>query len=183
MTDIIAFGSSWQPHYSSGSGGKRARGFHEHRESCPRVQRKIDWPPQLLIPGVIRKGACLGTPRHLQSPLSWESDLWGLNLGGQSLLQCGPLRARCRAVGGLDAWGQSCLRCPPSHSNNKSVPFHLGPSGHFSWLFQSRSNSHCWGFSLLPGSFFPPPILYHNIPSEPAVTLFKKLIWFKHLFS
>ena len=117
MTDIIAFGSSWQPHYSSGSGGKRARGFHEHRESCPRVQRKINWLAPTVTntqssSGVIRKGACLGIPRHLQSPLSWESDLWGLNLGGQSLLQCGPLRTRHRAVGGLDAWGQSRLRCP-----------------------------------------------------------------------
>ena len=42
-------------------------------------------------------------------------------------------------------------------------------------------NSHCWGFSLLPGSYFiylffasyfPPHILYHTIPSEPAVTVF-----------
>ena len=56
--------------------------------------------------------------------------------------------------------------------------------GLFLRLFQSRSNRHCWGFSLLcllPGSYFiylffasyfPPHILYHTIPSEPAVTAF-----------
>ena len=41
MTEIIALGSSRQPHY----GG-------EHRESFPNVQKKLIDPPQLLIPGV-----------------------------------------------------------------------------------------------------------------------------------
>ena len=45
-------------------------------------------------------------------------------------------------------------------------------------LFQSRYNSLCWGFSLLPDffvfSYFIPYILYHNILSEPAVTVLLK---------
>jgi len=54
MTEIITLGSYRESHYSSGSGGKQARGFSEHRESCPSVQKEIDWigPPPLLTPGV-----------------------------------------------------------------------------------------------------------------------------------
>ena len=40
---------------------------------------------------VIRMGACVGTPGHLQSQLPWESNPWDLCLGGQSLFQCSPL--------------------------------------------------------------------------------------------
>ena len=40
MTEITAFGSAWQSHYSSESGGKWTRGFSEHRESCPVSKRK-----------------------------------------------------------------------------------------------------------------------------------------------
>ena len=59
----------------SGSGRKRTRGFSEHRESCPSVQKKLtDWPPTVIntrgSSGVIRMGACVGTPGHLQSQLS-----------------------------------------------------------------------------------------------------------------
>ena len=51
------------------------------------------------------------------------------------------------------------------------------PLGTFLRLFKSRSNSQCWGFSLLPDSFFvsyfpPPPC--HGILSEPAATVFLK---------
>ena len=52
------------------------------------------------------------------------------------------------------------------------------PLGTFLRLFQNRSNSQFGGFSLLPGSFFasyfPPHILYCNILSEPAATIFLK---------
>ena len=90
MTEIIAFGSSWQSHYSSGLGGKWTMGFSEHWESCLRVQRKsTDWPAIVIniwgSSGVIKMGACVGTPRHLQSWLSWESDPWGLHLEGSLL--------------------------------------------------------------------------------------------------
>ena len=158
INDWKIFGSSKQPLYGSGAGGKQARGL-QWAESCPSVQKKIDWLAAHSYntqgSSVTRMGACGGTPGHLQSQLSWESDPWGLHLGGQSLLWCGPLQTGHGAWGGLDAWGQSCSRYPPFHSNNKSVPFHLGPSGHFFRLFPSRSNSLCWDLSLLPGSFLP----------------------------
>ena len=153
---------------------------------APVSKRKLtDWPSTVIntwgYSDGIRTGARVGTPRHLQSWLSWESDPWGLRLRGLSLLQCDPLQTRHGAKGGLDAWGQSCLRCPPPpfHSNNKSVPFHLVPLGILLRLFQSRSNSNA-GASVFPWSFFffasyfPPHILYHNIPSEPVATVFLK---------
>ena len=89
--------------------------------------------------------------------MSWESDPWSLCLRGQSLLRCRPLQTGHGAEG--------LLRCL------KAVPFKMPllstvitslslstwvPLGIFLRLFQSGSNSHCWGFSLLPGSFFPP---------------------------
>jgi len=43
LAEIIAFGSSRQPHYGSGSGGKQDRESSELRESCPSVQKEIDW--------------------------------------------------------------------------------------------------------------------------------------------
>ena len=43
LAEIIAFGSSRQPHYGSKSGGKQDRGSSELRESCPSVQKEIDW--------------------------------------------------------------------------------------------------------------------------------------------
>ena len=89
---------SRQSHRGSGSRGKWARGFSEHRESCPRVSKRkwMDWPSTLIntraSSGIIRTRARGGTPGHLQSRLFWESDPWGLGLGGQSFLQCGPLQ-------------------------------------------------------------------------------------------
>ena len=74
--------------------------------------------------------------------------------------------------------GNLALDAPPFHSNNKSIPFHLGPSGHFfSGYFRMDLTamlglqSFAWFFFA---SYFPPYILYHNIPSEPAVTVFLK---------
>ena len=98
-------------------GRKVDRGFSEHRVSFLGVQKEsTDWPPKVIntrgSSGIIRMGACVGTPRHLRSWLSWESDPWGLHLRGQSLLQYGPLQTRHGAGGSLDAWGHSCLRCP-----------------------------------------------------------------------
>ena len=131
------FGSSRRSHYSSGSGGRQARGFSEHRESYPSVQKKsTDWPSTVIntwgSSGVIRTGACVGTPGHLQSWLSWESDPWGLHLEGQSLLQYGPLQIRPGAGDGLVPEGNPAWDALPFHSNSKFIPFHLGSSGHFS---------------------------------------------------
>ena len=95
---------------------------------CPKENRLIG-PPVINTrgsSGVNRLGASVGTPGHLWSQLSWESDPWDLNLWGQSLLQCGPLQTG-HGVGGNSAWDAL-----PSHSNNKLIPFHLGPSGRFS---------------------------------------------------
>ena len=113
------FCSSRQSCYSSGSGGKWARGFSEHRESCPSVQNKLtDWfptPPPPVIntrdsSGVIRMEACVGIPEYLQSRLSWESDPWGLHLREQSLLQYSLLVL----ADGTWSWGQlRSLRATP----------------------------------------------------------------------
>ena len=128
---------------------------------APVSKRKpTDWSPTVIntwgCSGIIRTGTCVGNPGHLQSWLSWESDPWSLCLRGQSLLRCRPLQTGHGAEG--------LLRCL------KAVPFKMPllstvitslslstwvPLGIFLRLFQSRSNSHCWGFSLLPGSFLP----------------------------
>ena len=98
LAEIIVFGSSRQPYYGSGSGGKRDRGSSELRESCPSVQR--NWLIVLSVintedsSGLIRMGACMETPRHLHSWLLWESNPWDLCLWGQSIFQCDPLQTR-----------------------------------------------------------------------------------------
>ena len=134
----------------------------DQEESRPGAlrSRKLPWCPKenwLIGPpgintwgssGVNRLGACVGTPRHLWSQLSWESDPWNLNLGGHSLFQCGPLQTGHGAGGIL-------LEMPFLPTGITSLsPFTWVPLGVFLRLFQSRSNSHCWGISLLPGSFF-----------------------------
>ena len=65
---------------------------------------------------------------------------------------------------------------PPTVITSPSL--HLGPSGHFfSGYFRMDLTamlglqSFAWFFFA---SYFPPYILYHNIPSEPAVTVFLK---------
>ena len=162
MTEIIASGWSWQSHYSSGSGGKWTRGFSEHRESCPSVQKKIDWLAPTVIntwgsSGVIIMGACVGTPGHLQFWLSWEPDLWGLNLRGQSLLQYGPLPTGHGAGGGLDAWWQSHLRCPSLFT---WVPLGTFPQAVSEQVWQPLLGlqSIAWFFfaCYFPPSSFPP---------------------------
>ena len=102
----------------------------------------------------------------------WESEPWDLHFGGQSLLQYGPLQIGHGAGGGLDAWGQSCLRCPLLSTIITSPSlFTWVPLGIFLRLCRSRSNTHA-GVSAFPWSFFasyfPPHILYSNIPSEPV---------------
>ena len=82
-------------------------------------------------------------------------------------------------------WSQGRLRCLRAILLEMPILSTVIPSPSlFTWvtvgiflrLFQSRSNSHCWGFSLLTGSFFfflvyfHPHILYCNIPSEPVAT-------------
>ena len=66
MTEIIAYDSSWQSHYSSGLGGNRTKVFSEHREIFLSFQKKwTDWPFTVIntwsSSGVIRRGACVGT--------------------------------------------------------------------------------------------------------------------------
>ena len=82
------------------------------------------------------------------------------------------------------SWGQ--IRCQrripleiPLLSTVITSPFIFTwiPLGTFLRLFQCMSISHFGGFSLLSGSFiayFPPHLLYHNILSEPAATIFQK---------
>ena len=129
INDWNRSGSSRQPHYCSRSGRKQIRGFKEQKLPwCPKENRLIG-PPVINTrgsSGVNRLGACVGTPGHLWSLLSWESDPWDLNLWGQSILQCGPLQT------GHGAGGNSAWDALPSHRYNKLIPFHLGPSGRFS---------------------------------------------------
>ena len=87
--EVIPFALSRQSPYRSGLGWKWARGFSKHSVICTR-RKSMDCPPTVIntwiSSGVIRMGACVGTPGHLQSCLSWESDLWNLCLCGQFLL-------------------------------------------------------------------------------------------------
>ena len=125
-------------------------------------------------------GTCIGTPRHLQ---------WVLIVLRNHPLGPIPWRAVSSLVWSFADWTWSwgrlrCLRAilleMPLLSSAITSPslFTWVSLGIFLRLFQSSSNSHCWGFSLSSGSFFascfPPCILYHNIPSEPAVTVFLK---------
>ena len=99
-------------------------------------RNRLIGPPQLFntqgSSGVIRTGACVRTPGHLQAQLSWESSPGGLHRGGQSLLQHGPLQTGPRAGDGLIPEGNPTWDAPPFHSNSKFIPFYLGSSGHFS---------------------------------------------------
>ena len=66
----------------------------------------------------------------------------------------------------------------PFHSNNKSIPFYLDSSGHFSSGYFRADLTATVGAAVFAwfffASYFPPPILYHNMPSGPAVTAFLK---------
>ena len=148
---------------------------------CPK-ENWLTVPPQFInswgSSGVIRTGTSVGIPGNLQSWLSWESDPWGLCLRGQSLLRCGPLQTRHGHEGLLRCLKAIPLKMPLLSTVITSLSlFTWVPLGIFLRLFQSGSNSHCWGFSLLPGSFLPPRNLYHNIPSKPAATALSK-DWF-----
>ena len=66
------------------------------------------------------------------------------------------------------------LDAPPFH---KSIPFHLGSSGHFSsGCFRTDLTAIVGAtvYCLVLFCSFPPHILYHNIPSKPAATVFLK---------
>ena len=133
------------------SGGKRTRGFSEHRESCPSVQKKIDWlPPQLSIPGVpqvLLGWGLWSEPPDTFSPDCLESLTPGIYcLRGQSLLRCRAGWLRCLRPIPLEMPLLSTVITNPSLFTWVSL-------GIFLRLFQWRSNSHCWGFSLSPGSF------------------------------
>ena len=127
MTEIIALGSSRQPHYGS-----------EHRESFPNVQKKLIGPPQLLIPRVppvlLRQGLVWGPPGTF-SPDCLESPTPGACASGDSLFSSVVLADWIWSRGQLKNLRAIPLEMrddPPCHSNNKSIPFHLGPSEHFS---------------------------------------------------
>ena len=127
-----------------------------------------DWSPTVIntwsSSGVIRIGVCVGTP---SVPVVLRVQLLGPT----------PQRAVSSPVWSFAdqtwSWGQlRCLRAflleMPFLSTVITSPslFTWVPLGIFLRLFQSRFNSHCWCFSLLPDFFFPyfpPHILYHNI--------------------
>ena len=44
MTEIISFGSSRQPHYGSGLGGKQTTGFSEQKVAPVSKRKSTDWP-------------------------------------------------------------------------------------------------------------------------------------------
>ena len=143
-------------------------------------RKLLDWPTTVIntqgSSDVIRMGACVGNPGQIQSWLSWEFDLWGLCLYGQSLLQCGPLQTGHRDS--LNVWGNPTWDAPLFHSNSKSIPFHLGPSGHFSqavseWFWPPflGLQSVPWSFSAFPSSLHIP---CHNKLSNPVAINYLK---------
>ena len=188
MTEIIAFGLSWQSRYSSGSRGKQARGYSEHRESCPSDQNQLIGPPQLLIPGLPQLS--LGwelvwgppgtySPDCLESPTPGAYTSEGSPFSSLVLCRQGPEPEAAQMPEGNPAWD-----APPFHSNNKSSPLHLGFSAHFSSGCFRADLTAIVGASVfwMPLWFFvsaylPPHILYRNIPSEPIATVFLK-DWF-----
>ena len=82
--------------------------------------------------------------------------------------------------------GNPTCDSPPFHSNNKSIPFDLSFSGHFSQSFRADLTAIVGAsvFCLvLFSSYFPPRILYHNIRSEPVATDYLKTDLVHSLFS
>ena len=167
MTEIITFGSSWHSHYGSGSGESRPAALVSTEKVAPVSKRKLtDSPPPLPTvidiqgsSGVIRMGDCVGTPGHLQSQLS---RVWPL---GPT-----PWRVVSSPVWSFvdQTWSQEQLRCLRAILLEMPLLFTLITSPFiFIWvpldiflrLFQSGSNSLCWGFSFFPSSFSPPIFL------------------------
>ena len=142
---------------------------------CPKELQLIG-APQLLIPGVpwVLLGWKLvwGPPGTFGPDCPESPTPWGLKLWGQSLLRCGPLQTGHGARGCL-----RCLRAIPLET--PLLPTVIRSPSLFTWvplgivpqLFQSRSNSHCWGFSLLPGSFFFPIFLFSSSYPLPQYTI------------
>ena len=81
MTEIIVFGLPRESQRGSWSGRQWTRGFSRQSKltQCPKGNLLIG-PPIIKTrssSGVIRMGACVGFPEHLQSWLSGESGPWG----------------------------------------------------------------------------------------------------------
>ena len=132
MPEITAFGSSRQPRYSSGLGGKQTRGFSEQKVALVSKRDRLIGPPELLIPGasqVFLGWELVWGPWGTFSPDCPEILTPGAYTSGGSLSSSVVLYG---AGGGLDVEGNLAWDAPPFHSNYKSVSFHLGSSGHFS---------------------------------------------------
>ena len=74
--------------------------------------------------------------------------------------------------------GNPTREASPSYSNNKLIPFRLVPSGHFPQAVSEQVSQpllglHSFAWFFL-ASYFLHQVLYHNILSEPATTVFLK---------
>ena len=168
MTEIIAFGSDCPitvvDREESGPGAS----VSTEKDASVSKRKLIDWPPTVTdtqgSSHVIRTGECVGTPGNLQSQIDCpESPTPGAYTSGGSLSSSVVLYRLDRELGAAQTLESNLAwDAPPLHSNSKPNPFHLGSSGHFSSM----------GLESFVYFFFAPCILYHNIPSEPAVTDF-----------
>ena len=116
-------------------------------------RKSIDWQGSSSV---------CGDPRALSVPIVLR--VWPLGLTPQRAVSS-PVWFFVDQTG---SWGGGCVRgcldAPPSHSNNKSILFHLGSSGHFSSGCFRAYLTAIVGASVfcmvLFSSYFPPHILY-----------------------
>ena len=105
MPEITALGSSRQPHFSSGLGGKQTRGFSEQKVAPVSKRDQRIGPPELLIPGasqVLLGWELVWGSRGTFSPNCPESLTPGAYTSGGSLSSSEVLYG---AGGGLDVKG------------------------------------------------------------------------------
>ena len=153
MPEITALGSSRQPHFSSGLGGKQTRGFSEQKVAPVSKRDRRIGPPELLIPGasqVLLGWELVWGSRGTFSPNCPESLTPGAYTSGGSLSSSEVLYG---AGGGLDVKGNPAWGAPPFHSNNKSISFRLGFSGYFSSGYFRTDLTAMLGLQSFPGLF------------------------------
>ena len=156
MTEIIALGSSRQPHYGS-----------EHRESFPNVQKKLIGPPQLLIPRVppvlLRQGLVWGPPGTF-SPDCLESPTPGACASGASVVLADWIwsRGQLKNLRAIPLEMTLLATVITSPSLFTWVPLSIFPQAISKQIQQPLSGLQSIGcrFSL----FFPPLASSHSLP-------------------
>ena len=160
MPEITALGSSRQPHFSSGLGGKQTRGFSEQKVAPVSKRDQRIGPPELLIPGasqVLLGWELVWGSRGTFSPNCPESLTPGAYNSGASLYFSVFLHNQTGSQGQL-----RCLRVTSLEMPLLSTI--IASSSLFTWvtlgiflfkLIHDSFHSHHYSLSLLFGSFLP----------------------------